>query len=127
MRNCTQSREQVNTQRRRERERERVAQHAGRGARILARLQGRVILHYEWLSLKASSQYRDRAASYRCIRLSVRACVPLHLLAVPFLPSTFFHHLPPRDHHLGEEKKVRSRVESSRVEMMIDKDRYFEK
>lgn len=120
MKNCTQSTEQVNTQQRRERER--LAQHAERGARILAKLQGRVILHYdEWLSLKASSQYRDRAASYRCIRLSVRACVLLHLLAVPFLPSIFFL-LPSRD-DLGSQARRKLQVES----MMIEKDRYFEK
>lgn len=121
MRNCTQSRAQVNTQQRRERER--LAQHAARGARILARLQGRVILHYEWLSLKASSQYRDRAASYRCIRL-LCACVCSSPSSRCSLPS--IHIFPLATGMISGAKREES-SKSSRWDEMIEKDRYFEK
>lgn len=80
-----------------------------RGARILDRLQGRVILRYEWLSLKSSSRYRDRAtrgspnrtgATFdttcaRCVRrVIVATIVTLFILSVlsvfslPFVSSS---------------------------------------
>lgn len=84
-----------------------VATRLVRGARILDRLQGRVILRHEWLSLKSSFQYRDRATRGSPAQVHTRTCA---CCSFPFPSSHLLLTIPLQIGAISREETIRDRL-----------------